>query len=91
MVLNSIAIKAYVERETYSVSGFFLVTDGTSHGECDPQEAYEFSGINYADDARRIINRFNAFPVVLAVISLTIDLIISVYKLAVPISDLKDK
>lgn len=38
-----------------------------------------------------MINRFNIFPVVLAIISLTLDCGISVYKLVFPITDRQDK
>ena len=55
------------------------------------EEAYKFSTEDFAEDAMNVINSFNAFPVVLAIISLVIDFGISVFKLVVPISDKQDK
>ncbi len=43
VVLSVISIKAYHERETYIVSGLYLVAEGLTSTVCDAEEAYQFS------------------------------------------------
>lgn len=91
IVLQVIAIKKYVERKDYTADNRYLVFPGTEYTDCDEEEAYEFTTNINAENAAKIINRFNAFPIVLALISVLADLVISVSKLFCRITNAQDK
>ena len=90
IVLNSVAINVYIHRKDYIVDNRFLVEKGLTSSDCD-DEAFEFLSNSTAENAGSIINGFNAAPVIIAVVSMTLDFGISVFKLVGRISQRTDK